>query len=154
MKFSQLLRPEHVLVGAKAADASHAIRQLVQLLAATGALKEPERALPLVLEREREYATGIGAGVAIPHCNCLLLPEGLVAAGLFDNGVDFGAPDGPARLVLLLLSPPGNSGGHLKLLARISRLARHGLCQRLAEQATPEAVILGFAEAERDFLDL
>jgi mannitol/fructose-specific phosphotransferase system IIA component (Ntr-type) len=154
MKLSQLLQTRHVLAGGRARDARDGIEQLVQLLAASGALQDPARALELVLERENDYPTGIGGGVAIPHSNCLTLDEPLVAMGSFDPGLDFQAADGPAELVFLLLSPPGNSGGHLKLLARISRLARHDVRSRLRLRVTAADLLVGLQEAEQDFLDL
>lgn len=159
MKLSQLLQLRHVLATGQASDAREGIGQLVGLLAASGELHDPARALELVLERESDYPTGLGGGVAIPHSNCLAQDEPLVALGHFDPGLDFQAPDGPARLVFLLLSPSGNSGGHLKLLARISRLARHDLCARLLDSrttpcATAEDLLRGLQEAEQDFVDL
>ncbi|MFA7331822.1 MAG: PTS sugar transporter subunit IIA [Candidatus Delongbacteria bacterium] len=154
MKLSHLLDTRHVLAVGQARDARDGIEQLVGLLAASGAVRDPARALELVLEREREYPTGIGSGVAIPHCNCLDQSEPVVALGLFDPGLDFQAPDGPAFLVFLLLSPSGNSGGHLKLLARISRLARHDLCARLRPRRTAADLLQGLQEAEQDFVDL
>ncbi len=154
MKVSHLLQPALLRTGAHAADAEGAIRLLVDLVADAGLLKDPAIVRDLVLEREGEYPTGIGSGVAVPHCSCLELEESLVALAAFPDGVNFGAPDGPARLVFLLLSPPGNSGAHLKLLARISRLARHDICTRLAACHSPEALIAGVAAAEQDFLEL
>lgn len=154
MKVSHLLQPALLQTGAHAADAEGAIRLLVDRMAQAGFLKDPPEVLRLVLEREREYPTGIGSGVAVPHCSCLELDESLVALAAFPEGVDFGAPDGPVRLVFLLLSPPGNSGAHLKLLARISRLARHDICTRLAACTSPDALVAGVAAAEQDFLEL
>jgi|GEM_PF-2535854 len=154
MKVSHLLQPSLILAGARAGDAGEAIRLLVAQVAGTGVLKHPQGTLDLVLEREQEYPTGIGSGVAVPHCSCLELDESLVALAAFPEGVDFGAPDGKAQLVFLILSPPGNSGAHLKLLARISRMARHDICFRLATCDSAEALIAGVAAAEQDFLEL
>lgn len=154
MKLSHLLQTPHILAQGHARDAGEGIALLVDLLAASGALRNRERALELVLEREHDYPTGIGAGVAIPHSNCLAQAETLVALGHFPDGLDFQAPDGPAQLVFLLLCPPGQSGGHLKLLARVSRLARHDLRGRLAGRSTAEDLLRGLEEAEQDFLDL
>jgi len=154
MKFSTLLTPDRVLVQGRADGSEGAIRALVERLVAAGGVADAGQALAMVMEREREYPTGIGGGVAIPHSNCVQVADSQVAVGLFPAGLDFGADDGPATLVVLLLSPAGNSGGHLKLLARISRLARHGLAQRLAALDSPAAVLAAIAAEERDYLDL
>src|SRR5919205_713835 len=83
--------------------------------------------LSSVSERERLGSTGFGQGVAIPHGKI----EGLNRIyGLFarlGEPVDYKAIDGaPVDLVFLLLSPPDAGAEHLKALAAISRITRHG----------------------------
>lgn len=154
MKFCTMLQESHIIPRGRAATPRDAVVQLLGLLAADGSLPDPERALVSIMERESAYPTGIGGGVAIPHTNTLPLADSLVAAGTFSPGVDFGASDGPARLIILLLSPPGNSGAHLKLLARISRLARHDIADQLRDCPDAEAFIKTIATVEQDFLEL
>jgi len=83
--------------------------------------------LASVTEREQLGSTGLGQGVAIPHGKL----EGLTRIyGLFARlaePVDYKAIDGrPVDLVFLLLSPPDAGAEHLKALASVSRVARHG----------------------------
>jgi nitrogen PTS system EIIA component len=83
--------------------------------------------LSSLAERERLGSTGFGQGVAIPHGKI----EGLSRIyGVFvrlGEGVDFKALDRvPVDLVFLLLSPPEAGAEHLKALAAISRVTRHG----------------------------
>ena len=78
-------------------------------------------------EREQLGSTGFGQGVAIPHGKI----DGLGRIyGLFARlaePVDYKAIDGrPVDLVFLLLSPPDAGAEHLKALAAISRVTRHG----------------------------
>jgi PTS system nitrogen regulatory IIA component len=78
-------------------------------------------------EREQLGSTGFGQGVAIPHGKI----EGLTRIyGLFarvGEPVEYKAIDGkPVDLVFLLLSPPDAGADHLKALAAISRVTRHG----------------------------
>jgi PTS system nitrogen regulatory IIA component len=80
-----------------------------------------------VTEREQLGSTGLGQGVAIPHGKL----KGLTRIyGLFARlaePVDYKAIDGrPVDLVFLLLSPPDAGAEHLKALASVSRVARHG----------------------------
>lgn len=83
--------------------------------------------LSSVSERERLGSTGFGQGVAIPHGKVAGLKQ---IYGLFvrlSEPVDFKAIDGEAvDLVFLLLSPPDAGAEHLKALAAISRVVRHG----------------------------
>ncbi len=155
MKFAELLQKEHVLVHSPESDKPGAIRALVELLAGSGAISDANQAFSLVMEREDEYPTGIGEAVAIPHTNCLQISKPLVAVGTFPSGIDFAAADGlKANLLVLLLSPQGNSGGHLKMLARISRLARRGLAQELVACSDSHALIEKVELAEEDLLDM
>jgi PTS system nitrogen regulatory IIA component len=83
--------------------------------------------LASVVDRERLGSTGFGDGVAIPHGKV----EGLQTIyGLFvrlSEPIDYKAIDRrPVDMAFLLLSPPDAGAEHLKALAAISRLVRHG----------------------------
>jgi len=78
-----------------------------------------------LMERERLGSTGLGEGVAVPHCKI----EGLdKVRGLFarlETPVDFDALDGqPVDLIFLLLAPANATAAHLKALARVARFLR------------------------------
>jgi mannitol/fructose-specific phosphotransferase system IIA component (Ntr-type) len=154
MKFASMVQPSFVLVNARADDAETAIQMILDHAEESGEVKLPSNSLAMILERERNYPTGIGGGVAIPHTNCLELVDTFVAVGYFPEGVNFGGPDGVSKLIVLLLSPPGNSNLHLKMLARISRLTRGGIATSFEDSPTPESLIEGLAECEKEFLEL
>ena len=102
------------------------LQQLTQLAAQRLGLDHPSL-LASVVERERLGSTGFGQGVAIPHGKI----EGLQRIyGLFARlaePVEYKAIDGaPVDLVFLLLSPVDSGAEHLKALAAISRVVRHG----------------------------
>jgi mannitol/fructose-specific phosphotransferase system IIA component (Ntr-type) len=154
MKFASLVQSNNVLTNTKSDSAEDAIRAIVAHIQESGDFKLPENALDMILERERSYPTGIGESVAIPHTNCLDLEETFIAVGFFPEGVPFGGPGGSAKLVILLLNPPGNINLHLKMLARISRLARSGVVKNIPADASPEVLMACLAEAEKEFLEL
>jgi PTS system nitrogen regulatory IIA component len=73
-------------------------------------------------EREDLSSTGIGSGVAIPHCKMNGLSEVVVAIGLCEHPVDFDAEDGePVDLLFLLVSPEDAPAEHLRSLSAISK---------------------------------
>jgi len=79
-----------------------------------------------LLERERAHTTVMGSGLAIPHATVPDLPEPVIGVALARDPIPFGPPGtDPVRLLIVLLSPPGRERQHVKLLARICRLARH-----------------------------
>lgn len=75
-----------------------------------------------LMNREKLGSTGLGEGVAIPHCR---IPcERIHAACLtLSNPVDYDAIDGePVDLIFILLVPPDENSAHLELLADLARL--------------------------------
>jgi PTS system nitrogen regulatory IIA component len=105
-------------------------RALFHMLGQAAGLRlgmEPAEAVSALAERERLGTTGFGNGVAIPHGKVASLRRiyGLVAH--LAEPIDYKAIDGvPVDLVFLLLSPPDAGADHLKALAAISRVVRHG----------------------------
>ncbi len=79
-----------------------------------------------LLERERLHPTVMGAGLAIPHATVPGLDAPVIGVALAPEPVAFGGEEmDPVRAFFILLSPPGHEREHVKLLARICRLARH-----------------------------
>jgi nitrogen PTS system EIIA component len=98
--------------------------ELASRLAQGGAVREPGELVTRLIERERLGCTGLGGGVAIPHCKLRDLAEVVVAVASTERPVDFGASDGPVTLIFLVASPVEAAALHLQALARISRLLR------------------------------
>lgn len=79
-----------------------------------------------LLERERLHPTVMGSGLAIPHATVPGLDAPVIGVALAPEPVAFGGEEmDPVRAFFVLLSPPGHEREHVKLLARICRLARH-----------------------------
>src|SRR2546428_11938230 len=86
-----------------------------------------DEVLGAILERERQFPTGIGYGVAVPHGKTPALAALVVVAGTTPAPVPYETIDGePVRLFFLLAGPESAAGSHVKALSRISRLVRRG----------------------------
>jgi PTS system nitrogen regulatory IIA component len=121
---TDLLRPERIGVPLRATDKRSVLSEMLGLLIATGQPDFPD-ILRAVEERERVLSTGIGHGVAIPHCKSQRLQELRLAAGTSAAPVAFDALDGqPVRLFFLLIGPEATAGEDVKTLGRITRLVR------------------------------
>ncbi len=92
----------------------------------------------------------MGGGIAFPHCRVEGLHGVVVALGLSDLGIDFGAADGiPITVLFLLLSPRDEPALHLQALARLTRLARTpGLIDELRRSTSADDVLRALREAE------
>ncbi len=105
-------------------------RKLLQLLGTMAGARlgyQPEVIVETIGERERLGSTGFGSGVAIPHGKVEGLKRIYALVVRLAEPIDYKAIDGQAvDLVFLLLSPPEAGAEHLKALAAVSRIVRHG----------------------------
>lgn len=142
MLLGSLTRPELIFSGVTAADPPQLLRALSDRIAGLGLVRDGGELFQKLWEREQLGSTGIGSGIAIPHCKIAGLKEEIVAVGLVSEGIDFGAADGkPVRLVFLVVSPSGAPAQHLQVLAAIARWVKAGRhAEQLLELRDPKAV--------------
>ncbi|MBU0638359.1 MAG: PTS sugar transporter subunit IIA [Planctomycetes bacterium] len=123
MELSKIITPDRIRVPLKAINKTDAITELIDLLASTGGLVDRDAALEAVLKREGERTTGIGYGLAIPHGKSDGCTRLVMVAGKPARPIDFQSLDGrPVAFIVLLVSPPDQTGPHIQALAKISRL--------------------------------
>ncbi|HVT57389.1 MAG TPA: PTS sugar transporter subunit IIA [Thermoanaerobaculia bacterium] len=142
MRLGPLTRPDLIFPDLPATDCSGLLRAFADRVAAAGLVRDAEELWSRLLEREKLGSTGIGRGVAIPHCKLAGLGSGIVAIGLAHGGVDFGAPDGaPVSVFFLVISPPEAPAEHLQTLATISRWIRADRhTEALRDLEAPQAI--------------
>lgn len=141
MRLASLTRPELIFPDLPSQDRDAVLRALAGRVAGLGLVRDAEDLFQKLREREQLGSTGIGSGIAIPHCKLPGLDHGIVAIGMVPAGVDFGAVDGqPVRLLFLVLSPSASPSEHLQVLATISRWIK-GNADKILELREPEAVV-------------
>jgi fructose-specific phosphotransferase system IIA component len=144
MEISAILTPARVRVPIRANERFGVITELVEMLAADGALVDRQKALDAVLKREAERTTGIGYGLAIPHGKSDGCKQLVIAAGKPAEPVDFQSLDRrPVTFVVLLVSPPDQTGPHIQALAKISRLMNNADFRAAVEQADSSEALYG-----------
>ena len=122
MRLGSLTRPELIFPDLPATDRAGLLHALAERVAGRRAVANAVDLYQKLLEREQLGSTGIGAGIAIPHCKLPGLKSGLAAIGMVPQGVDFGAVDGqPVKAFFLVVSPSESPAEHLQVLAAISR---------------------------------
>ncbi len=142
MRLGSLTRPELIFPDLPVAERSEVLRAFADRIAGKGLVKSGAELYQRLWEREQLGSTGIGSGIAIPHCKLQGLSHGIVAVGMVPDGVDFGAPDGePVKVLFLVVSPSGSPAEHLQVLAAISRWLRADHhAERLLELRDPAQV--------------
>ena len=103
------------------ADREHAVRALAERVVAEGRATDADALFADAWDRESKTATGMGGGLAIPHCRSAAVTEATLVMARPKPTVDFGAPDGPADLVFFIAAPDGADQEHLVLLSRLAR---------------------------------
>ncbi len=152
MRLSELLSPSRIRVPLTATDKEGVLRELVDLLVTGngGGGHTRDDVLEAILERERQFPTGIGYGVAVPHGKTPALSSLVVVAGTTPAPVPYETIDGePVRLFFLLAGPESAAAAHVKVLSRISRLVRREPIRgRLLGAKSPEEFYRVLCEAE------
>ncbi len=138
MKFSDFVQTEAIKASVTALDKPDVIRELVEGLAASGAINaaDQEGIIAAILKREELGSTGIGRGVAVPHTKHPSATKLVGTVGVSHEGVDFNSLDGDkVHLFFLLVSPPDRPADHLRALENISRQLRDDTFCRFLKQA-------------------
>ena len=152
MQLSEFLDFDAIRVDLTAGNKRQLLNQLAQIAASRLSL-DPSLIADAIAERERLGSTGFGGGVAIPHGKLDKIDRIYAMVARLAAPVDYKAIDGqPVDLAFLLLSPPNAGAEHLKALAAVSRLVRHGgIVDKLRGARTRDAmaaVLIGAEERD------
>ena len=122
---------------------------LKELIAVLGLDEKSEGILYKMLKRRENLgSTGIGKGIAIPHCRSLVVNRLRVAFGRKREGLDFRAiDDQPVYNVFLIVAPPLEvSNQYLPVLGKIAQFSKEAdVASRLQQIASPRE-FLGLLE--------
>jgi PTS system nitrogen regulatory IIA component len=142
--------PRLVFFRLAGASRDEVLEELASRLAALGAVPDAGDLVGRLLKRERDGCTGVGRGIAIPHCRLDALDDEVVAFATTERPVEFGAADGiPVDVVFLVASPTRAAAAHLQAVARVSRLLRQsGIGDALRGARSREELVAVLRDAE------
>jgi len=144
MRLRELFTEDVVKLDLESDTKDGILRELVGLLALD---EKPEATLYRTLKRRENLgSTGIGKGIAIPHCRSLVVDRLRLAYGRKPAGMDFNAIDGaPVHNFFLIIAPPLEvSNQYLPVLGKIAQFSK---------DADVPGLLLGLETVE-DFLSL
>lgn len=151
IKLSKLLKAKLISLELKGKDKKQIIAELVELIAQSGKLKNKKAFFKTIIGREKLGSTGIGQGVAIPHGKSNFVKDFVLVFARKNEGIDFGALDGEKTfLFFALASPEEEVGGHLKILAVVSRVVKDKFTIDLLKKETDKAKILKIISAAEE----
>ena len=121
MTIRDLLAAESINLNGTPAGKTEALNQCIDLMAKSGKIADMEKYRKGVFAREEEGTTGIGMGIAIPHCKSDAVTKAGLAAMVVKDGVDFESLDGtPAKIIFLIAAPNTEDNVHLQVLSKLS----------------------------------
>lgn len=154
MKIRELLSVESIELRGSAAGKKEVLDKMVDLMAKSGKIGDVETYRKGVYAREEEGTTGIGEGIAIPHCKSDAVTKPGLAAMVVPNGVDFDALDGEkVSLIFLIAAPNTEDNVHLDVLSKLSVLLMDEKFTgdlRSAKTVDEFLRVIDQAEAEKD----
>ena len=138
---ADLISPRGVIAQLRAPTKRQLLQELARRAATLTGIAD-KRIFDALVERERLGTTGIGTGIAIPHCRLSELTRLYGMFARLDRPVPFEAiDDQPVDLVFLLLAPADAGAEHLRALARVSRLLRDkAMCEKLRGASSADAL--------------
>jgi len=126
MSITELLSVNLIKLELSSKTKEDVIKEMVTILDENGKLLDVDKYLQAVLDREKEFSTGIGMGIAIPHGKSSGVKEPALVFGRSAVGIDYQSMDDElAHIFFLIAVPEESSNEHLKILGQISRKLMH-----------------------------
>lgn len=148
MELSQILKPEAVKVIGSLSSKKRLLQDLADLAAGVYGINASD-AVDALQERESLGPTGVGHGVALPHCRLPMLQSVVGVFIRLETPLEFDAVDRqPVDLIFGLFAPEESGVDHLKALALVSRTLRDAtICGKLRANSDPATLHAVLAEA-------
>lgn len=153
MNLFTLLDENNVIATLEAENKEQVINTLVDTLKSKVSRSVLEDIREGVFERESVMSTGVGKGLAIPHCKTRSVEDNYAAFARLKKPLDFDSIDGqPVSIIFLLVGPDSRHSHHIKLLSRISRLMNSASFRdKILEADSQEAILDAFKEEEEKY---
>lgn len=155
MRLRNHIRAELIFTHLTPRNKAELFRTLVDRLVQLYPTIDAAELLEKLAEREAEETTGIGDRIAIPHARVTGLEQTVCALARLPDGLDFGAADGEeVTCVFLLVSPIRAVGDHIRVLARIARLAHdRAFIAAIMKMESAQAILSRLTEEDARHVD-
>jgi len=142
MELREFLAEDAIQLDLKGESKDEILKELIGLLGVDE--KSQGILFKMLKRRENLGSTGIGRGIAIPHCRSLVVNRLRLAFGRKKGGVDYKAiDDQTVNYFFLIVAPPLEvSNQYLPVLGRIAQFAKEAdVPERLSALETPRAFL-------------
>jgi len=126
MNITELLSVNLIKLELNSKTKEDVVKEMAKMLDEDGKLLDSDKYIQAVMDREKEFSTGIGMGIAIPHGKSSGVKEASLVFGRSVEGIDYQSMDDElAHIFFLIAVPEKSSDEHLKILSQISRKLMH-----------------------------
>jgi nitrogen PTS system EIIA component len=124
MHLSDFFSPDAIAIGLRGGTKDEVLIELVGLLHLDESASDT--LLRMLQRRETLGSTGVGRGIAIPHCRSLVVNRLRLAYGHHERGIEYQAIDNrPVFDFFLIVAPPLEvSNQYLPVLGKIAQFAK------------------------------
>ncbi len=145
MSLLENLKKNNILVNPESRNKWDLIRELVSVAVKCKyiAANDSSTITDALIEREESMSTGIGNGVAIPHCTSPHVNEIITILAVAPGGIDFDAIDNEVvKIIVLLIVPKNKLSQHIKTLANIAKMLNdESLRNKILSLKTPDSIL-------------
>lgn len=140
MDIATVLNPQRVWLHVPGSSKKRVLEYISEFLSQQITDMDAGELFDQLTARERLGSTGLGLGIAIPHCRLADIDEPIGMLARLETPVDFDAPDDrPVDLLFVLVVPEASTDEHLALLANLAtQFSQPAWCQRLREASSAE----------------
>jgi len=123
IRIKEILDIQSIRLGLEVNSKEECLKEMLILASKSGKVENLEAVSDAVYEREALMSTGIGKGVALPHCKTGKIETTVGAMAVLSKSIEYESIDGePVNIVFLVLGLENNVGENLRLLSKVSRM--------------------------------
>ena len=143
MNIFSLINQERTRACLEAGSKKRVLESLSEILSSSLSSHSQEQIFDQLVARERLGSTGLGAGVALPHCRLSGIDAPMGALVTLAEAIDYDAPDNkPVDLVFCLVVPDDADEVHLQLLAQLAELfTQQKICDQIRKATDADEVL-------------
>ena len=142
ISLTDLLDEKQVFLGLRSRKGPNALREIIELVAQSRKIADPEAFIEKVLAREQAHPSVVENGAAFPHARTDLVDEIVVGVGRSRAGIPFGHNGVRARLIFVIGVPERLVNDYLICVGSLVRLVRDdGIRSAMLHAQTPREFI-------------
>ena len=145
MVLSDNLKKNNILVNVRSKEPAALFDKLLSLAVKNGEIQPDnlETIKSALITREKSMTTGIGNGLAIPHCVFPKIKKPVIMLATINEGMDFSSiDDKPVYIAVLLVFPEDKMSSHIKLLANIAQImSNRKFMEKLISLKNPDGIL-------------